>query len=401
MIHGKDIVVVGLQPWDIEIGSNCKNIAIEFARHNRVLYVNPPVDRLTNIRDKHTSKNQKRRRIRRGLEAALVKVADNIWNYYPPDLVESVNGLPDGALFDFFNRVNGKRFAAGIKKQIEELGFKDFFLFNDNSIYLGFYLKHLLNPAFSIYYIRDFLIKNPYWKKHAVRLEPKLISSSDLVVTNSELYAQYAVQFNRHSYMVGQGCEIEAFDDRDNRIEQAPELSEIPGPIIGYTGFLSSRRLDISLLLHLAEVRPAYNIVLVGPEDDQFKQSSLHGKPNVFFLGHKDVEKMPGFIKGFDVAINPQLINDATSGNYPRKVDEYLAMGKAVVARATPAMNYFADVTFLATSAEEYVRMIDRALAENSAEQRDKRKEVAGSHSWQANVERIYFYTKQALSAKQ
>jgi len=30
MIKNRDIVIVGLQPWDIEIGSNCKNIAIEF-----------------------------------------------------------------------------------------------------------------------------------------------------------------------------------------------------------------------------------------------------------------------------------------------------------------------------------------------------------------------------------
>lgn len=401
MIHGKDIVVVGLQPWDIGIGSNCKNIAIEFARHNRVLYVNPPVDRLTNLRDKHSAKMQKRRRIKKGQEPALIEVGKNIWNYYPDKLVESVNGLPDGFLFDFFNKINGKRFAAGIKQQIETLGFKDFFLFNDNSIYLGFYLQKRLKPAFSIYYIRDFLIKNPYWKKHAVRLEPLLIRSADLVVTNSEMYAEYASKFNKHAYMVGQGCEVDAFDDRDNSIEIAPELSEFSAPVIGYTGFLSSRRLDISLLLHLAEVRPSYNIVLVGPEDDQFKKSALHGKPNVFFMGHKDVDKMPGFIKGFDVAINPQVINDATSGNYPRKVDEYLAMGKAIVARATPAMNYFADVTLLATTAEEYVQMVDQALKDNSEAEREKRKAVARSHSWAANVERIYFYIEQVISTKQ
>ena len=36
MIKGRDIIVVGVQPWDIEIGSNCKNIAHEFSKHNRV-----------------------------------------------------------------------------------------------------------------------------------------------------------------------------------------------------------------------------------------------------------------------------------------------------------------------------------------------------------------------------
>ena len=37
MIKGKDIIVVGIQAWDIEIGSNCKNIALEFSQNNRVI----------------------------------------------------------------------------------------------------------------------------------------------------------------------------------------------------------------------------------------------------------------------------------------------------------------------------------------------------------------------------
>ena len=60
MIKGQDIIVVGIQAWDIEIGSNCKNIAVEFAKHNRVLYVNPPLDRATLKRDKNSEKVQKR-----------------------------------------------------------------------------------------------------------------------------------------------------------------------------------------------------------------------------------------------------------------------------------------------------------------------------------------------------
>ena len=31
LITGRDIVIVGQQPWDVEIGSNCKNIALEFS----------------------------------------------------------------------------------------------------------------------------------------------------------------------------------------------------------------------------------------------------------------------------------------------------------------------------------------------------------------------------------
>jgi hypothetical protein len=41
-----DIVITGQQAWDVEIGSNCKNIALEFSKQHRVLYVNSPLDRI-------------------------------------------------------------------------------------------------------------------------------------------------------------------------------------------------------------------------------------------------------------------------------------------------------------------------------------------------------------------
>jgi hypothetical protein len=52
LVKGRDIVVVGLQAWDNDYGSNCKNIAAEFAKDNRVLYVNYLFDRITIRRNK-------------------------------------------------------------------------------------------------------------------------------------------------------------------------------------------------------------------------------------------------------------------------------------------------------------------------------------------------------------
>ncbi|MDD4608989.1 MAG: hypothetical protein PHY71_02395 [Bacteroidaceae bacterium] len=42
MIKGKDFIITALQPWDINIGSNVKDIAAEIAKNNRVLYINTP-----------------------------------------------------------------------------------------------------------------------------------------------------------------------------------------------------------------------------------------------------------------------------------------------------------------------------------------------------------------------
>lgn len=151
----------------------------------------------------------------------------------------------------------------------------------------------------------------------------------------------------------------------------------------------------------MAQARPDWSLVLVGPEDEAFAQSALHQMENVHLLGSKDAEQLPEYIQGFDVAINPQQINEATMGNYPRKIDEYLVMGKPTVASTTKAMEYFADYTYLGESAAEYVRLIELALQENSVEKEEARRAYGRSHSWTQNVDEIFSAVLKADPAQQ
>jgi glycosyltransferase involved in cell wall biosynthesis len=390
MIRGKDIVVIGIQAWDIEIGSNCKNIASEFAKHNRVLYVNPPMDRVSRHRERNSDKIKKRVKVLKGIDADLVQIDQNLWNLYPKSVTESINFIKNGFVFDILNKMNAKRFFSDVNSALERLDFKDYIVFNDSSMFLGQYVKTFLVPSFYMYYVRDYLTKNPYWRKNGVRLEPKLIQNADCVVNNSTLYTEYGKQFTAHSYMVGQGCDTTLFNDRERDIKVPKDLENIPGPRIGYVGFLSSRRLNIEILVQVAKNRPEWSIVLVGPEDDAFGASILHELDNVYFLGSRDASELPNYIKGFDVAINPQHINEATMGNYPRKIDEYLAMGKPTVASATKAMEYFKEYTYLGRTPEDYVMLIEKALTENSSHLENQRRAYGLSHSWENNVKEIY-----------
>lgn len=390
MIRNRDIVVIGIQPWDIAIGSNCKNIAEEFARHNRVLYVNSPLDRITMYRNKSQPAVQRRIKVQKGVEPDLVKLQDNLWNLNPIGLTESINFIKQEWIYDFLNKRNSRIFAKAVNSAIKRLGFSNVILFNDSSMFLGVYMKEFIKPATYVYYMRDYLTRNPYWRRQGVRLEPVLIKKADVVVNNSTLYAKYGQQFNPHSYMVGQGCDVSLFNDKKRNIEIASDLRAIPQPIIGYVGFLSSRRLDIGVLAFMAKQKPDWSIVLVGPEDEEFRQSELHSISNIYFLGSRDSSVLPEYIKGFDVCINPQLMNDATIGNYPRKIDEYLAMGKPTVATLTEAMEYFRDHTYLAVSHQDYIDLIEKALAEDSETLQDKRRSFANSHTWENNVHEIY-----------
>jgi len=388
LITGRDIVVVGQQPWDTALGSNCKDIAREFSRHNRVLYVNSPLDRNTVLRHRHEPAVQARLAVQRGEANGLQAVAPNLWVLSPGAVLESINWLPVGRLHAWANKVNNKRFAKAIRSGLTQLNFQDFVLFNDNDIFRSFHLKDLLAPAVSVYYSRDFVVAGGYWRKHGLQMEPKLIAKSDVCVANSSYLADYCRLYNPQAHDVGQGCDNLAAAPAG---APAPaDVRPLPGPIIGYVGALTSARLDLEVLRYLSEQRPQWSIVLVGPEDDVFKASDLHSRPNVHFLGAKPTSELASYVQAFDVCLNPQAVNLLTVGNYPRKIDEYLALGKPVVATRTEAMRAFEQHTYLAESKEDYLTLIERALAEDTLSQQQRRREFAATHTWENSVARIY-----------
>lgn len=389
MIKNRDIIVHGLQSLDSPIGSNCVNIAYEFSRNNRVLYVNYPMDRLTLLRQRKDPLVKKRKEILSGKANALEKIQDNLWNLNPKTVLESISQIKSRKIFRFLNRKNSKRYAIQINKAIHELGFKDYIIFNDSDFYRAFWFNEFLNPKTSLYYTRDNMRETNFFKSHGVYFEDALMKKSDLVVANSVYLQQIALNMNPNSYYVGQGCDVSLFDK--NLIKAIPaDIKLIKKPIIGYIGALMSSRLDINVLIHIAESKPEWNIVLVGPEDDQFKQSKLHQILNVHFLGSKPMDQLPSYLMAFDVALNPQALNPLTIGNYPRKIDEYLAMGKPVVATETETMQVFKDYTYLAKTKEDYILKIEKALQENNEKLENKRILFAKEHTWENNVEAIY-----------
>lgn len=116
MIRNRDFIIIGLQALDSRIGSNCINIAQEIALHNRVLYVNYPLDRGTIRREKNDPLIQKRIQIIEGKAPDIEQVSENMWNLFPRTTLESIGQLPINSIFDWLNKINGKRFAREIQK---------------------------------------------------------------------------------------------------------------------------------------------------------------------------------------------------------------------------------------------------------------------------------------------
>lgn len=390
-MHGKNIVVVGLQSWDNKIGSNCINIAKEFSKQNNVLYVNRATDRATIWRSFCKGIIDKSLFSKKSIKKSITNPIPNLWVFDPPIVMESVNWLPP-VFFNFANKYNNIRLARTLKKAIGQLGFENSILFVDNDFFRAQYLSELIKFDTFIYYIRDYLITQPYFKKHGALAEKQIISNADLVVANSSALSNYAKEFNENSHDIGQGCDFSYFNYSISYTKPA-ELEELVGPIIGYVGALVQFRLDIELLEEAIIKKPEWNWVFIGPEDNEFKRSRLHGYQNVYFLGRKPENELAPYIQYFDVCINPQLVNEFTNGNYPRKIDEYLVMGKPVVARATEFMNMFLPYVHLYRGIDDFNTTIELALFDNADQQKAQEKhQYALSHSWGSSVSKLYHY---------
>lgn len=380
MITGRDFIITSLQPWSTEIGSTIKNTALEISKQNRVLYINTPMNWLE---WRKASKEKKERKIR--------QINSNMWVVDLPFPVLPLNKIPSTCFFDKVNKINNKKIATGILKAVNDLNFHDYIHLIDTDIYRSQYLKEMLHPILSIYYCRDFVVGVDYWKKNGSRLEPLLAAKSDIVLANSSLFAERFKKYNPNTYTIETGVNLQLYDATVDR-DTPSDMKDIPHPIVGYTGMVIKLRLDIELLYQVALQMPNVQFVFIGPTDEAFDTHPLHQLTNVYFLGKREVNQLPAYIQEFDVCINPQIINDITIGNYPLKIDEYLAMGKPTVATSTHTMqDIFSKYVFLATNVDEYIEAIQKAISEvGDKAKQEARVAFAHTHSWTNSVNKIY-----------
>jgi glycosyltransferase involved in cell wall biosynthesis len=379
---GRDILIMSLQNWGDTLGSNSYNLAMEFAKKNRVLYVNRAPDRITQFKN-FIQKDKK--------QSKTDWISNPLMNLYVLDtqtVMESINWLPP-KLFQYFNFINGKKLSKEIKKATIKLGMSNLVLFIDNDFIRGLYLKDLLSPDVFIYYIRDNLRTHHYFGKHGQQCEEQIAVKADLIVANSNFLAELLKPLNANSHDIGQGCNFDLF--KDDEIEKPAEFPRNEQPNIGYIGNIVSYRLDLSMLELICDRRKDWNWIFIGPEDTVFQKSKLHDLPNVYFLGIKKENELWKYMQHIDVCINPQLKNGMTEGNYPRKIDEYLYMGKAVVATNTDFMRNFSNYVYLFNNITEFEHCIEEALDESSDfDKISTRRRLAADHSWKNCTEKIY-----------
>ncbi|PII37657.1 hypothetical protein T190_31115 [Sinorhizobium meliloti CCBAU 01290] len=83
----------------------------------------------------------------------------------------------------------------------------------------------------------------------------------------------------------------------------------------------------------MAKARPNLSFIFIGPIS-KISPDDLPKAPNIHYLGQKSYTELPAYLSGWDVALMPFAINEATKFISPTKTPEYLAAGRPVVSTA-------------------------------------------------------------------
>ncbi|HEY9635038.1 MAG TPA: UDP-galactopyranose mutase [Coleofasciculaceae cyanobacterium] len=159
--------------------------------------------------------------------------------------------------------------------------------------------------------------------------EAELFRRADLVFTGGQ--SLYEAKRNQHEnvYAFPSSVEVAHFAQARTIKQDPADQANIPHPRLGFYGVIDER-MDIELLEGIAEARPDWHLVMIGPVV-KIDPATLPRRQNIHYLGSKDYKELPAYLSGWDLAMLPFARNESTRFISPTKTPEYLAAGKPVV----------------------------------------------------------------------
>lgn len=213
--------------------------------------------------------------------------------------------------------------------------------------------------------------------------ERELFRRADVVFTGG--HSLYEAKRTHHPQVhpFPSSVDVDHFRRARGPAPEPADQAAIPRPRIGHYAVLDER-LDTELLAAVADARPSWHFVLIGPVV-KIRAESLPRRPNIHYLGPKLYEELPAYLAGWDATFMPFALNESTRFISPTKTPEYLAAGRPVVSTpirdvartwgerglvrivATPDEAVAALEVALADKARaEWLAEVDRALAVTS-----------------------------------
>ncbi len=222
--------------------------------------------------------------------------------------------------------------------------------------------RHLEASAV-VYDCMDELANFHFAPPELLGLEDELLDRADVVFTGG--YSLYEAKRERHPrvHAFPSSVDREHFAQARSPGTEPSDQTALGQPRFGYFGVIDER-LDLSLISQLADARPDWSIVMVGPVV-KISPEDLPRRANIHWLGGRSYDALPAYLRGWDVALMPFAMNEATRFISPTKTPEYLSAGRPVV--STPVrdvVRQYGDVEgVVIAEAEGFVPACEAALS--------------------------------------
>jgi UDP-galactopyranose mutase len=220
-----------------------------------------------------------------------------------------------------------------------------------------------LDADVTIFDAMDELSKFRFAPAHLLELEQELISRADVVFTGGS--SLYEAKKDRHDnvHCFPSSVDRAHFCKARSGLFDPADQEDLHRPRLGFYGVIDER-FDVDLLDRIAEMRPNWSFVMVGPVV-KISDDDLPKRPNIHYLGGKTYRELPAYLSGWDVALMPFAMNESTQFISPTKTPEYLAGGKPVV--STPVRDVVRHYGHLqgvqiAADADSFVAACEKAL---------------------------------------
>lgn len=234
----------------------------------------------------------------------------------------------------------------------------------------------------------------PHWlTQQIVDQDACLCRRADAVIVCSQRLMEMKKQFTERLYLIPNGVDIDHYaqvcsSDRP----LPPDALRWERPIFGYTGTVHPERVDIELIEKIARGMSKGTVALIGPcALSPAQRARLEETGKVVICGPVPYQKLPDYMRAFDVSITPHRVTEFTESLNPIKLWEYLAAGKPIVSTPVAGFRDFPELVYLAQNAAGFLAASAQALSEKPSIS-EQRRRIAREHSWASrlnDVERV------------
>ena len=232
-------------------------------------------------------------------------------------------------------------------------------------------------------------------------LEQLLLARADVVFTGGRSLYEAKRSAHRNVHAFPSSVDVAHFGQARSAQPEPQDQRGIPHPRLGFFGVIDER-MDLDLVRAVAERRPDWHLVLVGPIA-KIDAASIPSGPNVHLLGPKSYDDLPAYLAGWDVALMPFAHNDATRFISPTKTPEYLAGGKPVVATSIhDVVHPWGRMGFvhIADEPDTFVAAVERALETDLVEFHQAVGAVLADMSWDRTWQAMIALIDEVVAAR-